>query len=125
MSPHNILVADEDIDTRIILRTLLERQGYEVVEAGSAAAAMAEAQAAVSLVIMNYPMMVTPELTLAGWLRSQPHTRDVPIINLTSRAVPLLMDEAARQGVNVTLTKPLEVKRILNVVQELMPLVAS
>lgn len=127
MSPAPILVADEDLDTRIILRTLLSRHGYTVVEAATARAAMeAATQQPLSLVILNYPMRVTETLTLSSWLRQQPATSNVPIVNLMSRAVPLLIEEAAREGVTVTLPKPLDMYRLLEVVRELSqpPMVA-
>ena len=127
MSPATILVADEDLDTRIILRTLLSRHGYTVIEAATARAAMeAATQQPPSLVILNYPMRVTDSMTLSAWLRQQPATSNVPIINLTSRAVPLLMEQAAREGVTVTLPKPLDMYRLLELVRELSqaPMVA-
>ena len=51
MVPQNILVADEDLDTRIILRALLERQGYRVIEANNATAAIAAFQSPVALAL--------------------------------------------------------------------------
>ena len=115
-----ILVADEDLDTRIILRALLERNGYIVIDASSPSEAMQVVhQHELALVILNYPMTVEPQVSLARWLRSLPMTRDLPIINLTSRAIPLLIDEAAQQGVTVTLAKPLDVKKILELVRDL------
>ncbi|HEY0672423.1 MAG TPA: response regulator [Longimicrobiales bacterium] len=119
MSTRCILVADEDQDTRIILRTLLERDGYTVIEAPTARAAMEAVDQPVSLVILNYPMRIDESHTLCSWLRRQPATREVPIINLTSRAVPLLMEEAARDGANVTMAKPIDVQRMLDLVSEL------
>ena len=65
MTPRKILVADEDLDTRIILRTLLARDGYAVIEAASARAATEAAQQfPFSLIILNYPMRVGDGLTL-------------------------------------------------------------
>lgn len=119
MSPLNILVADEDIDTRIILRTILERQGYKVVEANTAAAAMAAADMPLSLVILNHPMRLSDEMTLAHWLRAEERTRSVPIINLTSRAVPRLIEEAVELGVNATFAKPIDVQGLLQAIEEL------
>lgn len=119
MSTRCILVADEDLDTRIILRTLLERDGYAVIEAPTARAAMEAVRQPVSLVILNYPMRIDETVTLSSWLRRQAATRDIPIINLMSRAVPLLMEEAARDGVNVTMAKPIDVQRMLDLVAEL------
>jgi CheY-like chemotaxis protein len=118
--PRTILVADDDLDTRIILRALLERNGYDVVDAGSPGdATQAASTHELALVILNHPMNVNATLSLARWLRTSPATRDVPIINLTSRALPLLIEEAARQGVTVTVTKPLDVRRILELVRDL------
>jgi CheY-like chemotaxis protein len=119
MAPRTILVADEDIDTRIILRALLERHGYRIVDAATPQEAMAAAAQDISLVIMNHPIPIGPATTLAGWLRAQPQTRDVPIINLTSRTIPHFAEEAARQGVNITLAKPLDVHRLTELVNQL------
>lgn len=119
MSPLNILVADEDIDTRIILRTILEREGYKVVEASSAAAAKQAVDLPISLVILNHPIRLSDEMTLAHWLRAERKTQQIPIINLTSRAVPRLLEEAAELGVNATFAKPVDVQGLLQTISEL------
>jgi CheY-like chemotaxis protein len=116
---HTILVADEDLDTRIILRALLERHGYQVVEAATALQACEVSRQRLSVVILNHPMNVAENVSLAAWLRAQPHTRLVPIINLTSRPVPLFVEDALRHGVTVTLAKPIDVHRVLQLVEEL------
>jgi CheY-like chemotaxis protein len=125
MTPRTILVADEDTDTRIILRALLERHGFTIVEAATAQQAMNRVSEDLGLVIMNHPMMATPQVTLARWLRAQDETRDIPIINLTSRAVPNYEEDAARQGINVSLVKPLDVHAILELVSQLSPSLAT
>lgn len=119
MNPHTILVADEDTDTRIILRALLERHGYRVLEAANGRRACEIAQEQVSVVVLNHPMSVSESVTLAGWLRAQPETHNVPIINLTSRPVPYFVEDAYQQGVTVTMPKPIDVQRMLQVVDEL------
>jgi CheY-like chemotaxis protein len=119
MAPRSILVADEDPDTRIILRALLERHGYAVAEAANAQEAMRAVKDDIALIIMNHPMMATPQITLARWMRAQTETRETPIINLTSRAVPNYVEDAARQGVTVSLVKPLDVHAILQLVRQL------
>ena len=119
MTPRHILLADEDPDTRIILRALLERHGYAVIEAANAQQAMSAVNHDIALVIMNHPMMVTPQVTLARWLRAQAETRETAIINLTSRAVPNYVEDAAQEGVTVSLVKPLDVHGILELVRQL------
>lgn len=120
MISRTILVADEDTDTRIILRALLERAGFTIVEAANGALAQDVAQQhPLVLVVLNHPMNVSPTVSLARWLRSQPATMLVPIVNLTSRAVPAYMNEASQHGVNVSVPKPIDVQQMLHLVEEL------
>jgi CheY-like chemotaxis protein len=115
-----ILVADEDFDTRVILRTVLERQKFEVIEAATADAALAAARSThLELVILNYPMLCEDGRTLVECLREAPNARGCPILNLTSRVVPKMLEMAARQGVSRTLAKPINVEQLLRVVGEL------
>lgn len=125
MISRTILVVDEDTDTRIILRALLERHDYTVIDAANAQQAITAARQALCLIVLNHPMSVTPTLSLAQWLRAEPHTHSLPIINLTSRAVPALIEEAARHGVTLTLAKPIDVQQMLQVVNELTALVPA
>ena len=120
MTGRLILIADEDTDTRIILRTVLERHDFSIVDAGSAEAAMAEVEGrAFDLVILNHPMMCENGESLVHRLRAQRATQNIPILNLTSRVVPQFMDDAAREGVTVTLPKPINVESVLALVSEL------
>jgi two-component system, sensor histidine kinase len=115
-----ILVADEDTDTRIILRTVLERYDFAIVDAGTAEAALAEIDGrAFDLVILNHPMMCDNGESLVHRLRAQRATQNIPILNLTSRVVPQFLEDAAREGVTVTIPKPINVENVLSLVTEL------
>ena len=120
MTGRLILIADEDTDTRIILRTVLERHDFDIVDTGSAEAAIAEmAGRAFDLVILNHPMMCDNGESLVHRLRAQRATQDIPILNLTSRVVPQFLEDAAREGVTMTLPKPINVENVLTLVTEL------
>jgi CheY-like chemotaxis protein len=115
-----ILIVDDDVDTRIILRALLERNRYEVVEATTAEDAVARArQHALELVILNYPMADSNGNSLAKLLRSLEPTRAVPLLNITSRFIPQFIQQAAVDGVDVTLPKPIDIANIIQIVAEL------
>ena len=115
--PHNVLVADDDVDTRIILRAVLERVGFSVLEATTADEAIAHAQRApVDLIIVNYPMPDTDGVTIARRLRSLPAVTRVPILNLTSRVVPQYVEQAAAEGVNLTIPKPIDIEDFIRIV---------
>lgn len=120
MAQRRILVADEDIDTRIILRTVLERRDFAIVDVGSGDEALvAASRDGFDLVILNYPMTCENGCTLVQGLRSLGSTHNVPIMNLTSRVVPQYLDDAKQQGVTVTVAKPIDVEHILGLVDQL------
>jgi CheY-like chemotaxis protein len=115
-----ILIVDDDVDTRIILRALLERNRFEVVEATSAEDAMRCAdQHVFELVILNYPMSDGNGNSLAKLLRGIESTRSVPLLNITSRFIPQFIQQAAVDGVDVTLPKPIDITNIMQIVVEL------
>lgn len=120
-----ILVADDDFDTRIILRTVLERHHCSVVEAATGDAALAAVQEKrFDLVILNHPMMTADGRTLVQVLRQAPNGRDCPVLNVTSRVVPRFFEQAAEQGVNFSLAKPIDVTSFLRIVDNLAGLPA-
>lgn len=120
MAARKILVADEDNDTRVILRTVLERNRYVVIEATTADAAFESAQQhTFDLIILNYPMRDKSGDTLVRRFRASPGTQRVPILNITSRVVPQFLMEAAAEGVDLTLPKPLDVESLLIVVSDM------
>lgn len=120
MKARNILVADEDKDTRIILRTVLERNAYEIVEASTTEDAIAAAQRTeFDLIILNYPMADGGGRALVRLVRSGADTCNTPILNLTSRVVPQFLQDAAADGVDVTIAKPMDVEHVVQVVNEL------
>jgi CheY-like chemotaxis protein len=121
LSGRTILVADDDRDTRVILRTVLERYQFIVVEAATADDAFAASlQQALDLVILNYPMPSADGRTLVHHLRSHTMTRNVPILNLTSRVVPQFLQEAAKEGVNRTVSKPVDVEALIRIVSDMV-----
>lgn len=117
---HTILVVDDDVDTRIILRALLERNRFLVVEAGTADEALASARTVnPDLVILNYPMTDAAGNSLVKRLRAIETTRSVPVLNITSRFIPQFIQQAAIDGVDVTLPKPIDIASVMQVVLEL------
>ena len=83
-APHLILVADDDSDIRSLLRILLEKDGYRVLEAanGQEAVTAAESHATeLSLIILDILMPEVNGFDAAKQLRD---LTDVPILFLTA-----------------------------------------
>src|SRR5580765_5806620 len=79
-----VLIVDDDANTRVVLRLVLETAGFEVIEAE-------HGEAALSHFSLNPPDIVTTDLTmpvlggeaLSERLRSQPKTASIPIVLLS------------------------------------------
>ncbi|MGI4794318.1 MAG: ATP-binding response regulator, partial [Janthinobacterium lividum] len=84
----DVLIVDDDADTRERLRTVLEKNGWTVVEAGNGAEALAQVQLAVPRVILlDLTMPVMDGFAFLQALREQPRCLDVPVVVLTARAL--------------------------------------
>jgi CheY-like chemotaxis protein len=119
----DVLIADDDADTRSLLRHLLEGQGFTCTEAK-------DGQEAVDLVRATPPKCVLLDLAMPGLdgfavarrLRVDPQTRDIHIHCLTTYADPDSRRCARQAGCEEFLTKPVEVARLLELVhQEVKP----
>ena len=83
-----ILVVDDDADMRFMLRIILERAHYEVVEAGDGSIAIAcIASSMPDLVLTDMRMPVMDGSQLLQTIRSHDATRDLPVILVSAYAV--------------------------------------
>jgi len=82
-----ILIADDEPDIRLVLRTRLERDGYSVLEARDGAEAVAMAQAEMpDLIVLDVMMPEMDGVEVCNRLRASFTTRGIPVIMLTARA---------------------------------------
>jgi GAF domain-containing protein/CheY-like chemotaxis protein len=83
---HPILVVDDEPEQRALLRRILEREGYAVVEAENGVAALARLrERAVSLVLLDLMMPEMDGFELVEELRRQEVWRGLPIVVITAR----------------------------------------
>ena len=104
MKRGRVLVVDDDSDIRGLVRELLERQGYEVAEAGNGRDALrALYSSPPDLVLLDVSM---PELD--GWetLERIRDLSDVPVAMLTARAAELEKVRGLKAGADDYITKP-------------------
>ena len=104
MSERRILVVDDDADIRGLVRELLERRGFEVVEAADGKEALQELYAGrPDLVVLDVSMP-----GLDGWttLERIRELSDVPVMMLTARSEELEKTRGLRAGADDYVTKP-------------------
>jgi len=82
----DILVVDDDVDARLRLRTVLERDGWTVSEAGDGRAALAQvAKAPPQLILLDLTMPLMDGFAFLHELRLRPGCENIPVVVLTAR----------------------------------------
>ena len=109
-----VLVAEDSIDTRIMLKRAFELKGYRVFEAEDGRQALDIARRyRPSLLIVDLNMPVLDGLeTIKSFRKLEGEGDHTPIVVITAYDV-YGMEEAAREnGTNVYLTKPLDLEEL-------------
>lgn len=118
--PKILVVEDNDVNQRILLRRLT-RRGFEVVIAADGAEGLALAGSeAPDLVLMDMSLPV-----LDGWeatrrLKSEPTTRAIPVIALTAHAMVGDEQQALAAGCDDYDVKPIEIDRLIGKIERLL-----
>jgi DNA-binding response OmpR family regulator len=107
MDGQRILIAEDDPDSRHLVRRLLERAGAEVFEAG-------EGSEALRALFENQPQLVILDVGMPemdGWtaLERIRQVSDIPILMLTGLGEELEKVRALRAGADDYVVKPLQV----------------
>jgi len=82
----DVLVVDDDADTRLRLRSVLERNGWTVSEAANGEEALAQVERAPpQIIVLDLTMPVMDGFAFLQALRSDERHRDIPVVVLTAR----------------------------------------
>jgi two-component system OmpR family response regulator len=110
-----VLIVDDDDSLRLLCRVNLELEGYEVVEARSAAEAEEELAARqVDLVLLDVHIGADDGIALMRSLRDRGF--DVPVILFTGSAK---LDDAIRAEADGVVPKPFELEELVGEVRRL------
>ena len=113
MSRPQVLVVDDNEDTRSMYAELLAQHGFAVRTAASGEEAIAAAEERPAVVVMDLAM---PGLN--GWeatrrLKTGARTRDIPVIVLTAHALDQYRDVAMAAGCDAFLSKPCAIEDLV------------
>lgn len=105
-----ILIADDDLTSRMLLAGVLRRHGYEVVETREGLAALAAMQVpdAPRLAILDWVMPGLDGLQVVERLRASPSERPPYVIMLTARGGKADLIRGLDAGANDYLAKPFD-----------------
>ncbi len=105
--PAQVMVVDDSLTVRRVTQRLLERHGYEVLQAKDGVDALRQLQDQLpDLMLVDIEMPRMDGFDLTRNVRGNPATRDIPIIMITSRTAEKHRRLAFDIGVNEYLGKP-------------------
>ena len=116
-----ILIADDKATSRELLRTVLERQGYAIIEAADGEEALQKARAeAPDLILLDLQMPRRTGYEVLSELRRDPRHTALPIIAITASAMQGDREKALAAGFTSYLTKPVALAQLRAQIQSLL-----
>jgi len=109
-----ILVVEDNEDNMRLVSLIFKKHGLEVIEARDGAEGVASAvQEKPDLVIMDIQLPDMDGLEATKRIRASEVDGDIPIIALTSYAMPGDREKALAAGCNGYITKPIDVETFM------------
>ncbi len=117
-----VLYVEDNEFNRKIVRHLLGRTSYRLIEAPDGEAGVATArEARPDLVIMDIQLPKLSGLDATRQLRADPVTAAIPVIVITSFALAGDEAKARDAGASAYLAKPYSPRELLQIIRELAP----
>ena len=120
-SRRTILIADDFDDTRLLMRTWLERRGFRVLEAenGNKAVEAAESEHP-DLIIMDLEMPELDGLSATRRIRKVAGLAGVPIVAVSAYGAEQFRDKALDAGCNEYVSTPFEPADLERIISSLV-----
>jgi two-component system cell cycle response regulator DivK len=114
-----VLVADDDPDTRLLFRTVLEMRDYCVVEAADGEETVgAVERARPDLILMDGSLPRLSGLEAARLIRQSGQTGQVPIVFISGHAGAPFIAQAREAGCDEYFVKPLDLVQLEDVLEK-------
>lgn len=116
-----ILIVDDFDDTRLLLRTWLQKKGFRVVEAENGNRAISEAESArPDLIIMDVEMPELDGLAATRRIRELENLKDVPIVAVSAYGADQYRDHALEAGCDEYVSTPFEPEELERLIRTLI-----
>ncbi len=117
-----VMVVDDMVDNLVIISLHLQQEGYRVVTA-------ADGEEAIQVAALSQPDLILMDISMPGLdglaatrqLREHPNLSSIPVVAVTAFSTDGFRRAAYDAGLDGYLTKPLDFKRLDELVRSLLP----
>ncbi len=108
--PYTVLYVEDNVDNRILVRRILQAEGYTVLEAGNAAETLRVLQGQrPDLILVDINMPEVDGYTLTSHLKADPELAAVPVIAITANVMRGDRERTLAAGCDGYIQKPIDV----------------
>ncbi len=118
--PARVLVVEDNDMNMQLVEYLLEEGGYQIVKAASGEDALSIARSGdpVDLILMDIHLPGIDGLSVVREMKTDEHTKAIPILALTAHAMRGDRDRFLEAGCDGYISKPIDVKTFLTSVRQ-------
>lgn len=119
MAEELILIIEDNEKNRKLMRDVLQVKGYRTVESETAEEGLRLAGTlAPALILMDIHLPGMNGIEALGMLRTDPVTRDIPVMAVTASVMPQDRKMVTAAGFDAYQSKPINVKEFLTAIRE-------
>lgn len=116
-----ILYVEDNIDNRLLIRRVLQAEGYHMLEAANAVEAVRSVRAQIpDLILMDINMPDMDGYALTTRLKAIPSLKQVPIVALTANVMKGDRERSLQAGCDGYIQKPVDVDALPQQVLEFL-----
>lgn len=115
-----ILICDDEVPITRLLKSSLERKGYDVLVANDGRQALALiADHSLDVVILDWIMPYVDGLEVLKRVKADPALRNLKVLMLSTLAQDADIEEGTREGADRYLTKPFNMDELYSAIRDL------
>jgi two-component system cell cycle response regulator DivK len=113
MAPRTILYIEDNLENRMLVKRVLEVEGYAVVEADSGASGLSKAETMqLDLVLMDINLPEIDGYELTRRLKQIKHLENVPVVAMTANVMKGDREKTLAAGCDGYIQKPIDVDQL-------------
>jgi len=108
--PTTILYVEDNFDNRVLIRRVLESEGYRVIDASTANDALEELEKELpDLILTDINMPDMDGYTLTAKIKEKPEHKNIPVIAVTANVMRGDKERSLKAGCDGYIQKPIDI----------------